>query len=75
MARAHDVGLDAAISGVIGLVIGVTVTLVVAAVVPTPWTLWQVLLAVGTATFFASAAAALGAARRHQIASAGRSQP
>ena len=55
---------DALISGLVGLLIGVVIALVIAAFIPTPWTLGQVLLAVGAASFCAAGGSAYGAARR-----------
>lgn len=55
---------DAVISGPIGLIIGVVITAIIAAMLPTPWTIGQVLLAVGTASFCAAGFSAYGAARR-----------
>lgn len=44
---------DSALSGVIGLVIAVVLTVLVAQVIEPPWNLMGALVAVGTASFFA----------------------
>lgn len=64
MSSRQQPGIGAAVSGLIGLVIGVIVTLIIAGLVSTPWSLGQVLLAVGSASFVAAAAGAYGATRR-----------
>lgn len=64
MAVSTNTARDVVISGFVGLVIGVVITLIVAAIIPTPWSLGQVLLAVGAASFGAAAGSGYGAARR-----------
>lgn len=64
MATTRHANRHALSSGLVGLVIGVLITVVIAVFVPTPWSLGQVLLAVGAASFCAAAAAAYAMARR-----------
>lgn len=51
---------ESVLSGAISLAIGLTVTYGVSLVVPTPWKLSQVFVAVGFASFFAGLGGAYG---------------